>query len=110
MQQLNIQLYHYQPQQPAPTPQPNISINAVTVKLPKFWSADPTTWFAQAEAAFRPSNVTVSYTKYDHVSMKLPCDVVMTVRDLVKLCQNTLAAGIRPPGPPPPSSTAAPQI
>jgi hypothetical protein len=59
------------PQQPAPP----IQVNAVAVKLPDFWTADPTTWFAQAEAAFRRSNVTVSYTKYDHVLMKLPQDV-----------------------------------
>ncbi len=44
-------------------------------------------WFHQAEAAFRRSNVTVSYTKYDHVLMKLPTDVVMSVRDLVNTMQ-----------------------
>ncbi len=73
-----------------PPPQqltPPIQVNAVAVKLPDFWTADPTTWFAQAEAAFRRSNVTASYTKYDHVLMKLPQDVVMSVRDLVNSMQ-----------------------
>ncbi len=72
------------PQQPAP---PAVTVNAVAVKLPEFWTADPNTWFSQAEASFRRSNVTASYTKYDHVLMKLPCDVVMSVRDLVNSMQ-----------------------
>jgi hypothetical protein len=72
--------------QPA-APPPTVNVNAVAVKLPEFWPADPQTWFHQAEAAFRRSNVTVSYTKYDHVLMKLPTDVVMSVRDLVNTMQ-----------------------
>ncbi len=63
----------------APAP-PTVNVNAVAVKLPEFWPADPTTWFHQAEAAFRRSNVTQSFTKYDHVLMKLPKDVIMSVR------------------------------
>ena len=74
----------------APAP-PTVNVNAVAVKLPDFWPADPTTWFHQAEAAFRRSNVTVSYTKYDHVLMKLPTDVVMSVRDLVNSMQPNTA-------------------
>jgi hypothetical protein len=70
----------------APTP-PTVNVNAVAVKLPEFWPADPQTWFHQAEAAFRRSNVVTSFTKYDHVLMKLPTDVVMTVRDLVNTMQ-----------------------
>jgi hypothetical protein len=78
--------------QPA-APPPTVNVNAVAVKLPKFWPADPQTWFHQAEAAFRRSNVTVSYTKYNQVLMKLPTDVVMSVRDLVNTMQpNTLDA------------------
>ena len=72
-------------------PPPTVNVNAVAVKLPDFWPADPTTWFHQAEAAFRRSNVTVSYTKYDHVLMKLPTDVVMSVRDLVNSMQPNTA-------------------
>ena len=59
----------------------------MAVKLPDFWTADPTTWFAQAEGAFCRSNVTASYTKYDYVMMKVPQDVVMSVRDLVNNMQ-----------------------
>jgi len=46
-------------------------------------------WFAQAEAVFRWSNVTVSFTKYDHVLMKLPEAVVVSVRNLVSSIQPT---------------------
>jgi len=74
------------PQQPPP-PAAAVTVNAVAVKLPEFWTADPNTWFSQAEASFRRSNVTPLYTKYDHVLMKLPCDVVMSVRDLVNSMQ-----------------------
>jgi hypothetical protein len=74
------------PAAPAPP-----TVNAVAVKLPEFWPADPTTWFHQAEAAFRKSNVTVSYTKYDHVLMKLPTGVVMSIRDLVNSMQPNTA-------------------
>jgi hypothetical protein len=74
------------PSPAAPAP-PTVNVNAVAVKLPEFWPADPQTWFHQAEAAFRRSNVVTSYTKYDHVLMKLPTDVVMTVRDLVNTMQ-----------------------
>jgi hypothetical protein len=74
------------PQPAAPTP-PTVNVNAVAVKLTDFWPADPQTWFHQAEAAFRRSNVTTSFTKYDHVLMKLPTDVVMSVRDLVNTMQ-----------------------
>jgi hypothetical protein len=70
----------------APTP-PTVNVNAVAVKLLEFWPADPQTWFHQAEAAFPRSNVVTSFTKYDHVLMKLPTDVVMTVRDLVNTMQ-----------------------
>ncbi len=72
--------------QPA-APPPTVNVNAVAVKLPEFWPTDPQTWFHQAEAAFRRSNVTVSYRKYDHVLMKLPTDVVMSVRDPVNTMQ-----------------------
>ncbi len=82
-QAVAIALANRPPQQPTPP----IQVNAVAVKLPDFWTADPTTWFAQAEAAFRRSNVTASYTKYDHVLMKLPQDVAMSVRDLVNSMQ-----------------------
>ena len=64
-------------------------VNAVGVKLPEFWTSDPVMWFSQAEAVFRRSNITVSFTKYDHVLMKLPEAVVVSVRNLVSSIQPT---------------------
>ena len=46
-------------------------------------------WFAQAEAVFRRANITVSFTKYDHVLMKLPEQVVVSVRNLISAVQPT---------------------
>jgi hypothetical protein len=40
-------------------------------------------WFAQAEAQFRRARITAQTTMYDYVLMKLPEDVVMSVRALV---------------------------
>jgi hypothetical protein len=55
----------------------------VAVKLPDFWVKDPKMWFSQAEAQFRRARVTAETTMYDYVLMKLPQDVVMSVRALV---------------------------
>jgi hypothetical protein len=55
----------------------------VAVKLPDFWVKDPKMWFSQAEAQFRRARITQQTTMYDYVLMKLPEDVVMSVRALV---------------------------
>ena len=55
----------------------------VAVKLPDFWVKDPKMWFSQAEAQFRRARITAETTMYDYVLMKLPEDVVMSVRALV---------------------------
>jgi hypothetical protein len=55
----------------------------VAVKLPDFWVKDPKMWFSQAEAQFRRARITAETTMYDYVLMKLPQDVVMSVRSLV---------------------------
>ena len=55
----------------------------VAVKLPDFWVKDPKMWFSQAEAQFRRARITAQTTMYDYILMKLPEDVVMSVRALV---------------------------
>jgi hypothetical protein len=55
----------------------------VAVKLPDFWVRDPKMWFSQAEAQFRRGRITMESSKYDHVLMKLPEEVVMSVRALI---------------------------
>ncbi len=52
-------------------------VSHVAVKLPDFWVRDPKMRFSQAEAQFRCGLITVEATKYDHVHMKLPEDVIM---------------------------------
>ena len=66
--------------QPAPTPAP---VHNVAVKLPDFWVADPDMWFFQAEAAFRSARITQSRTKFDHVVMRLPEHVSISLRALL---------------------------
>jgi HEPN domain-containing protein len=55
----------------------------VAIKLPDFWIKDPKMWFSQAEAQFRHARITAESTMYDYILMKLPQDVVMSVRSLV---------------------------
>jgi hypothetical protein len=40
-------------------------------------------WFSQAEAQFRRARITAETTMYDYILMKLPEEVVMSVRTLV---------------------------
>ena len=42
-------------------------VDAVSLKLPTFWTSTPTTWFAQAEAQFIVRNITNDDTKYYYV-------------------------------------------
>jgi hypothetical protein len=60
-----------------------VPIAHVAFKLPDFWVKDPKMWFSQAEAQFRRARITAETTMYDNVLMKLPEDVVMSVRALV---------------------------
>jgi hypothetical protein len=55
----------------------------VAVKFPDFWVKDPKMWFSQAEAQFRRARIKAETTMYVYVLMKLPQDVVMSVRALV---------------------------
>jgi len=55
----------------------------VAVKPPYFWVKDPKMWFSQTEAQFRRARITAETTMYDYILMKLPEDVVMSVRALV---------------------------
>jgi hypothetical protein len=55
-----------------------------SVRLPDFWVSDPNMWFARAEAVFRRARINSSIVRYDYVLMKLPEDVLRSVRDLVQ--------------------------
>ena len=49
-----------------------------------FCTADPVLWFLHAESAFRDSRVTVSRTKFDFIVMKLPWNIIVSVRGLIR--------------------------
>jgi hypothetical protein len=63
---------------------PAAPVAHVAVKLPTFWTTDPDMWFFQAECSFNRSRITTSYTKFEHVVMKLPEEVRISVRNLLQ--------------------------
>ena len=64
-----------------------VPVAHVAVKLPDFWVKDPKMWFSQAEAQFRRARITAESTMYNYILMKLPEDVVMSVRALVSVIE-----------------------
>jgi len=75
--------FQLQQQPPPPPPQQAAVVNTVAVKLPEFWVRDPDVWFYQAECSFRRARITASHTMYEHVVMKLPEAVSISVRSLL---------------------------
>ena len=63
----------------------NSSTLAVSVKLPEFILKDPELWLIQASSQFKLANITVEETKYHHIVSRLPPDVLISCRDIVKL-------------------------
>jgi hypothetical protein len=60
------------------------AVNHIGVKLPDFWTKEPELWFMQAETTFRRANITCSLTKYDYVLQRLPMDMLVSVKELVR--------------------------
>lgn len=56
--------------------------NAVTLKLPEFWTENPAIWFVQAEAQFALRGITNDDTKYHHVVSALPDRAAARIADL----------------------------
>jgi hypothetical protein len=67
---------------PAATTFQPTSVSSISVKLPDFWLSDPEMWFTQADSIFRRANIKSSLTKYDYALQKLPCEVLLSVREL----------------------------
>lgn len=58
-------------------------VNAVAIKLPTFWTAQPNIWFTQAEAQFHIKNVTQDITKYYYVVSALDQATASRILDIL---------------------------
>lgn len=58
--------------------------NAVSLKLPQFWTQQPEVWFVQAEAQFHVRNITADDTKYHYVVAALDQDTASRILDLLQ--------------------------
>ena len=62
----------------------NAAANAVTLKLPAFWTSQPQVWFQQAEAQFTIRNITADQTKYAYIVAALNHDTAGRLLDLLR--------------------------
>lgn len=60
-----------------------MAINAVALKLPVFWPAQPGTWFTQAEAQFHLRDITADDTKFYYVVAALDQDTAGRLIDVL---------------------------
>ena len=58
--------------------------NAVSLKLPPFWTSQPQVWFQQAEAQFTIHSITANDTKYAYVVAALDQDTASRLLDLLR--------------------------
>jgi len=80
--------------------------NAVSLKLPTFWTSQPEVWFTQAEAQFHIHNITADATKYYYVVSALDQPTAGRVLDVLQsppiedkydhLKQHLLRTSVRP--------------
>ena len=57
---------------------------AFSIKLPSFWPEDAVLWFSRIESVFWQARIVASLTKFDYVMEKLPNEVLVVIRDVVK--------------------------
>jgi len=61
------------------------AVNAASqLSLPAFWPTEPELWFTTVEAAFQTKNINTQRARYHHVVAKLPCETLVSVRDLLR--------------------------
>ena len=60
-----------------------MSENAVSLKLPPFWAAEPQVWFAQAEAQFTLLKIVADDTKYFYVLSALDQATASWLKDFI---------------------------
>ena len=59
------------------------------VKLPDFWIEDAELWFSRVESVFRRALILDSLARFDYVMEKLPNEVLISVRDIVRTVDDT---------------------
>ena len=59
-------------------------VQAVSLKLPEFWTDKPEVWFARVEAQFGTKNITVDQTKFDYVVSSLDNATAGEVEPILK--------------------------
>ncbi|XP_046802960.1 uncharacterized protein LOC124418963 [Lucilia cuprina] len=57
---------------------------ATSVKLPSFWNEHPEAWFIHVETMFRNKRIQNDNSKYEHIIISLPQEVIMSVIDIVQ--------------------------
>lgn len=58
-------------------------VNRIALKLPQFWRSNIQLWFAQVEAAFILSGITVDETKYASLVASIDADTLTHVSDII---------------------------
>ena len=58
-------------------------IQAVSLKLPDFWTNKPEVWFARVKSQFGTKNITVDQTKFDYVVSSLDNSTAGEVEDIL---------------------------
>lgn len=56
---------------------------AITIKLPSFWTENPTLWFSHIEAQFQISRITNDDTKFSYTVSSLPERLALEVQDIL---------------------------
>lgn len=59
-------------------------VDAVSLKLPPFWSNLPVQWFCSIESQFNIRGINQEQTKYDYVIQSLPQEIVASVFDVMQ--------------------------
>lgn len=59
------------------------NVEAISMKLPPFWTEYPAAWFLTIESQFNTRYITVEKTKYDYVLQVLPMEVAASVFDII---------------------------
>ncbi|KAG0445495.1 hypothetical protein HPB47_014544 [Ixodes persulcatus] len=62
----------------------SVDISVVhTLRLPKFWTADPQLWFAQVESQVTTSHIPFQAQRFHHVVAALPPETAVNIRDII---------------------------